>query len=52
MQKPYTPRCGHGKTKIDLFHNFLQKSPMSKLSVKVSTLYAKYKQWRGGMGNF
>jgi uncharacterized protein (DUF983 family) len=30
MQKPYAPKCGQGKTKIDLFRDFLQKSPMSK----------------------
>jgi hypothetical protein len=30
MQKPYAPKCGQGKTKIDLFRDFLQK-PMSKL---------------------
>jgi hypothetical protein len=27
MQKPYTPKYGQGKTKIDLFRDFLQKSP-------------------------
>jgi hypothetical protein len=27
MQKPYTPKCGQGKTKIDLFRDL----PMSKL---------------------
>jgi hypothetical protein len=26
-----TPKCGQGKTKIDLFRDFLQKPPMSKL---------------------
>jgi hypothetical protein len=31
MEKPYEPKCGQGKTKIDLFRDFLQKSPMSKL---------------------
>jgi hypothetical protein len=31
MQKPYAPKYGQGKTKIDLFREFLQKSPMSKL---------------------
>jgi hypothetical protein len=31
MQKPYAPKCRQGKTKIDLFLDFLQKSPMSKL---------------------
>jgi hypothetical protein len=31
MQKPYTPEYGKGKTKIDLFWDFLQKWPMSKL---------------------
>jgi hypothetical protein len=30
-QKPYTPKCGQGKTKIDLFRDFLQNLPMSKL---------------------
>jgi hypothetical protein len=30
MQKPYAPKCGQGKTKIDLFRDFLQKPPMSK----------------------
>jgi hypothetical protein len=24
-KKPYTPKCGQGKTKIDLFRDFLQK---------------------------
>jgi hypothetical protein len=33
MQKPYAPEYGQGKTKIDLFREFLQKSPMSKLSI-------------------
>jgi hypothetical protein len=28
-QKPYTPKYGQGKTKIDLFRDFLQKLPMS-----------------------
>jgi hypothetical protein len=31
LQKPNAPKCGQGKTKIDLFRNFLQKLPMSKL---------------------
>jgi hypothetical protein len=31
MQKPYAPKCRQKKTKIDLFLDFLQKSPMSKL---------------------
>jgi hypothetical protein len=31
MQKPYAPKYGQGKTKIDLFRDFLQKSPMSKI---------------------
>jgi hypothetical protein len=31
MQNPYTPKCGQGKTKIDIFRDFLQKPPMSKL---------------------
>jgi hypothetical protein len=39
--KPYATKCGQGKTIIDLFRDFLQKSPMSKLGVlfqlKVST---------------
>jgi hypothetical protein len=33
MQKPYEPKCGQGKTKIDLFRDFFQKSPMSKLLI-------------------
>jgi hypothetical protein len=37
MQKPYTPKCGQGKTKIDLFRDFLQIIP-----VKVSTLYTYF----------
>jgi hypothetical protein len=44
MQKPYAPKCGQGKTKIDLFRDFLQKPPiqvqvMNFIPVKVSTLY-------------
>jgi hypothetical protein len=31
MQKPYAPKYGQGKTKINLFRDFFQKSPMSKL---------------------
>jgi hypothetical protein len=31
MQKPPRPECGQKKTKIDLFLDFLQKSPISKL---------------------
>jgi hypothetical protein len=31
MQKRYAPKYEQGKTKIDLFRDFLQKSPMSKL---------------------
>jgi hypothetical protein len=31
MQKPYGPKYGQGKTKIDLFRNFLQKPHLSKL---------------------
>jgi hypothetical protein len=31
IQKPYVPKYGQGKTKIDLFRDFLQKSPVSKL---------------------
>jgi hypothetical protein len=31
MQKPYAPKFGQEKTKIDLFRDFLQKLPMSKL---------------------
>jgi hypothetical protein len=30
-QKSYTPKRGQGKTKIDLFPDFLQKLPLSKL---------------------
>jgi hypothetical protein len=33
MQKPYAPKCRQGKTKIDLFRDFLQKSSMSKLRI-------------------
>jgi hypothetical protein len=39
MQKPYAPKCRQGKTKIDLLRDFLQKSPMNFIPVKVSTLY-------------
>jgi hypothetical protein len=28
MQKPYAPKCEQGKTKIDLFGDFLQKAPI------------------------
>jgi hypothetical protein len=31
MRKPYAPKFGQGKTKIDLSRDFLQKAPMSKL---------------------
>jgi hypothetical protein len=31
VQKSYAPKCEQGKTKIDLFWVFLQKSRMSKL---------------------
>jgi DNA primase len=31
MQKSYAPKCGQRKTKIDLFWDFVQKSPISKL---------------------
>jgi hypothetical protein len=31
MQKPYAPKYGQGKIKIDLFRDFLQKSRMAKL---------------------
>jgi hypothetical protein len=33
MQKLYRPKCGQGKIKIDLFLDFLQKPPMSKLLI-------------------
>jgi hypothetical protein len=33
MQKPYAPKYRQGKTKIDLFRDFLQKSPRSKLGI-------------------
>jgi hypothetical protein len=33
MQKPYAPKFGQEKTKIDPFWDFLQKSPMSKLCI-------------------
>jgi hypothetical protein len=43
MQKPYRPKCGQGKTKIDLFRDFLQKityvQVMNFIPLKVSTLY-------------
>jgi hypothetical protein len=43
MQKPYTPKYGQGKTKIDLFRDFFTKityvQVMNFISVKVSTLY-------------
>jgi hypothetical protein len=43
MQKPYAPKCGQGKTKIDLFRDFFRKityvQVMNFISVKVSTLY-------------
>jgi hypothetical protein len=28
MQKPYAPKCGQAKTKIDMFRDFLQKSKL------------------------
>jgi hypothetical protein len=31
MQKPYDSKYGQGKIKIDLFRDFLQKLPISKL---------------------
>jgi hypothetical protein len=33
MEKPSTPKCVQEKTKIDLFRDFLQKPPMSKLRI-------------------
>jgi hypothetical protein len=43
MQKPYAPKCGQGKTKIDLFRDFFTKitylQVMNFIAVKVSTLY-------------
>jgi hypothetical protein len=42
VQKPYAPKCGQGKTKIDLFWDFLQITHvqvMNFIPVKVSTLY-------------
>jgi hypothetical protein len=43
MQKPYAPKCGQGKTKIDLFRDFFTKTVyvqvMNFIAVKVSTLY-------------
>jgi hypothetical protein len=35
MQKPYPPKCEQRKTKIDLFRDFLQKSPINFIPVKV-----------------
>jgi hypothetical protein len=31
MQKPYVSKCRQGKTKINLFRDFLQKQPNTKL---------------------
>jgi hypothetical protein len=28
LQKPIAPKCGQGKTKIDLFRDFVQISPI------------------------
>jgi hypothetical protein len=43
MEKPYSPKCGQGKTKIDLFRDFFTKiayvQVMNFIPVKVSTLY-------------
>jgi hypothetical protein len=39
MQKPYAPKYGQGKTKIDLFRVFLQQSRMNFIPFNVSTLY-------------
>jgi hypothetical protein len=41
MQKPYTAKCGQGKTKIDLFRVFFYKNVqfINVIPVKVSTLY-------------
>jgi hypothetical protein len=33
VQKPYAPKFRQGKTKIDLFRDFLRKSPTSKLCI-------------------
>jgi hypothetical protein len=42
MQKPYAPKCGQGKTQIDLFRDFFTKityvQVMNFIPVKVSTL--------------
>jgi hypothetical protein len=40
MQKLYTPKCGQGTTKIDLFRDFLAANvqDMNFIPVKVSTL--------------
>jgi hypothetical protein len=35
MQKPYPPKYEQRKTKIDLFRDFLQKSPINFIPVKV-----------------
>jgi hypothetical protein len=48
MEKPYTPKCGQGKTEIDMFRDFLQKSRVQVINfipVKVSTLYTSIKVW-------
>jgi hypothetical protein len=31
MEKPYAPKCVPEKTKINLFRDILQKTPISKL---------------------
>jgi hypothetical protein len=45
MQKPYAPKCGQGKTKIDLFRDFFTKTIYAQvrnfIPVKVSTLYTQ-----------
>jgi hypothetical protein len=46
MQKPYAPKYGQGKTKIDLFRDFFTKithvQVVNFIPVKVSTLYTLY----------
>jgi hypothetical protein len=37
-QKPYAPKFGQAKTIIDLFRDFLQKSPTNFIPFKVSTV--------------
>jgi hypothetical protein len=46
MQKPYAPKCGQGKTKIDLFRDFFTKTVyvqvMNFIAVKVAVKVTVY----------